>query len=66
MKKSVDRNRIRRIVRSSFFKNELILKKFFNKKIYVIIYYKSSIIHKYKDIDNSIKNIFNSKKLLLK
>ncbi|WP_185873546.1 hypothetical protein [Blattabacterium cuenoti] len=57
---------MKRLIRSSFIENKLILKKYFNKKIYIIFLYKSSVIHNYYSINSSIKKIFNSINLLFK
>ncbi|WP_185850654.1 ribonuclease P protein component [Blattabacterium cuenoti] len=53
-KKAVFRNRIKRLLRSSFSKKKFII----NKKIYIILIYKAHHLPSFKEIDQSTKEIF--------
>ncbi|WP_185851098.1 ribonuclease P protein component [Blattabacterium cuenoti] len=56
-KKAVDRNRIKRLLKASFFLNKDLLKKY--KFYYHIVFiYQSPFLPKFKNINSIVKNIF--------
>ncbi|WP_185858786.1 ribonuclease P protein component [Blattabacterium cuenoti] len=57
-KKSVHRNKIKRLLRASFFLNKFILYEK-SKNYYIILIYNSHFFPKFINIDISIKKIFN-------
>ncbi|WP_185867256.1 ribonuclease P protein component [Blattabacterium cuenoti] len=66
-KKSVHRNRIKRLLKASFILNKSILDKYIiNQNYYIILIYKAFYLPKFKDVNESIISIFNKKKSLLK
>ncbi|WP_185877619.1 hypothetical protein [Blattabacterium cuenoti] len=61
MKKSVHRNKIRRLIKSSFLNKKSILEQYIHRNVilYIIFDYKSSKFHvSYIDIVSSINKIF--------
>ncbi|WP_185869722.1 ribonuclease P protein component [Blattabacterium cuenoti] len=57
-RKSVSRNRIKRLLKASFFLNKCIFKKK-DKIYYVIFIYQTLYFPNYKNIDDSVKKILN-------
>ncbi|WP_185869313.1 ribonuclease P protein component [Blattabacterium cuenoti] len=59
-KKSVHRNRIKRLLRACFLLNKLLLEKKMKKKIFFfILIYNGGYLPKYQNINQSVKKIFN-------
>ncbi|WP_394366941.1 ribonuclease P protein component [Blattabacterium cuenoti] len=59
LKKSVHRNRIKRLLKASFILNKYILEKNMIKSCYIIFIYKAFYLPKFKDVNESIISILN-------